>query len=97
MIIRSEIDSDISTINSLICEAFLNHPHSDNKEQCIVDALREQKALIVSLVATKKEVVIGHIAFSKVNVDGFDVDYYGIGPLSVSPNWQHKGIDTQLL
>ena len=41
--------------------------------------------------------VVGHIAFSKVLINNQDQGWYGIGPLSVDPENQRKGIGSKLV
>ena len=97
MIIRRERDSDIDAIFAVTKAAFENHPISNHTEQYIVNALRAAKALSLSLVAEVDGKVIGHIAFSPVTIaDGSD-NWYGIGPVSVLPEFQRKGCGKALI
>ena len=97
MIIRPERDSDIDAIFNVTQAAFENHPYSAGTEQYIVNALRAAKALSLSLVAEVDGQVIGHIAFSPVTIsDGTD-NWYGIGPVSVLPEFQKKGCGKSLI
>ncbi|MFH1150230.1 MAG: GNAT family N-acetyltransferase, partial [Actinomycetota bacterium] len=64
-----------------------NHPHSDQTEQYIINALRAANALTVSLVAEIEGQVVGHIAFSPVTISGNSCDWYGFGPVSVLPDY----------
>jgi putative acetyltransferase len=97
MIIRPERESDIDAIFSVTKAAFENHPISNHTEQYIVNALRAAKALALSLVAEIDGKVVGHIAFSPVTIsDGTD-NWYGIGPVSVLPEFQRKGCGKALI
>jgi len=65
---------------------------SSHTEQFIIEALRDAKALTVSLVAEEHGRVVGHIAFSPVSMsDGTD-GWYGLGPVSVLPGPFRKNI-----
>lgn len=63
----------------------------------IVDALRAAKALTLSLVAEEDGQVLGHVAFSPVQIGGEDKGWYGLGPVSVSPDRQGEGIGGKLI
>ena len=97
MIIRKEIDADIKAISEVTEAAFKNHPFSHHTEQFIVNALRAAHALILSLVAEDHEKVIGHIAFSPVPISDGSQHWYGIGPLSVLPEYQKQGVGKSLV
>jgi len=64
-----------------------------------VDKLRAAKALTLSLVATEKCQVIGHIAFSPVIIEARRqvLSAVGLGPIAVSPERQGCGIGSQLV
>ncbi|VAW89720.1 Acetyltransferase, GNAT family, partial [hydrothermal vent metagenome] len=62
--IRTESQSDTSTIEALTVEAFREAPHSSHTEHFIVDALRKANKLSVSLVAEIEEGIVGHVAVS---------------------------------
>ena len=97
MIIRNEKQSDIDAIAEVTIAAFTDHPHSQNTEQFIITALRAAGALSLSLVAEIEGKVVGHIAFSPVTISGQTCDWYGVGPVSVSPNYQRQGIGKALI
>ena len=95
--IRPENRQDSEAINEVIRSAFENHPYSNHKEQFIVDQLRADAALSVSLVAEYEGNVIGHIAFSKVKIGSKECFWYGLAPVSVSPEYQKSGVGSQLI
>jgi putative acetyltransferase len=97
MIIRNEKTSDVEVISEVTRAAFDNHPHSDRFEEFIVNALRVGKALTISLVAEVGGKVAGHIAFSPVTVSDGSQGWYGLGPVSVLPEYQKQGIGKALI
>ena len=66
--IRSETDADVSAIAEVTEAAFKTLEISDHTEQFIIAALRDARALTVSLVAELDGRVIGHIAFPPVTI-----------------------------
>ncbi len=68
VLIRNETDTDVSAITEVTVAAFKTLQISHHTEQFIVEALRNAKALTVSLVAELNERVVGHIAFSPVTI-----------------------------
>jgi len=97
IVIRNETDADIGEITEVTIAAFETLEISNHTEQFIIEALRAAKALIVSLVAELDGRVIGHIAFSPVTISDGTQNWYGLGPVSVSPEHQRKGIGKALI
>ena len=97
IIIRSETDRDIDAITELTIAAFKTLAVSNQTEQFIIQALREARALTVSLVAELDGRVIGHIAFSPVTLSDGTPDWSGLGPVSVLPEYQRQGIGKTLI
>jgi len=97
MIIRPETPNDHAAITQVTFTAFDGKPYSAKTEHLIVNALREAGALSVSLVAETEGSVVGHIAFSKVTINDDDIGWYGLGPISVAPALQKRGIGSQLI
>ena len=95
--IRNESDADVAAITEVTIAAFETLEISNHTEQYIIEALRAAKALTVSLVAELNGRVIGHIAFSPVSISDGTQDWYGLGPLSVLPEYQRKGIGRALI
>jgi len=97
MIIRKETNSDIDEIFNVTKAAFENQEYSHQTEQYIVNALRKADALTLSLVAEIDGKVVGHIAFSPVEISDGSDGWYGLGPVSVIPELQRKGIGKALI
>lgn len=97
MIIRSERPADVPHIRTLTDAAFAGVEHSSQTEGAIVDALRAANALSVSLVAEQDGSIIGHVGFSPVLIDGADIGWFGLGPVSVLPNFQRGGVGSALI
>ena len=97
MIIRNERSTDIAAITEVTIAAFKNHPISNQTEPFIIHALRAARALTVSLVAEIDGQVVGHIAFSPLSVSDGATGWYGLGPVSVLPDYQRQGIGKALI
>ena len=97
IVIRNETDADIGAITEVTVAAFKTLEISNHTEQFIIEALRAANALTVSLVAEVDSHVIGHIAFSPVNISDGTQNWYGLGPVSVLPEYQRKGIGKSLI
>ncbi|HEY3297616.1 MAG TPA: N-acetyltransferase [Armatimonadota bacterium] len=101
IVVRSEETRDGVAIREITYAAFLNHPHHPAgafpTEHKIVDGLRDAGALTLSLVAEDSGEIVGHVAFSPVLVNGEDMGWYGLGPVSVRPDRQRQGIGTALI
>ncbi len=97
MVIRNETKSDVEAIADVTKAAFENHPISNQTEHFIVNALRRSKALTISLVAEVDGEVVGHIAFSPITISDGSQDWYGLGPISVLPEYQRRGIGAALM
>jgi putative acetyltransferase len=97
ILIRDEKNTDFAIISEITIEAFKSMEISNHTEQFIIEALRSAKALTVSLVAEVNGLVVGHIAFSPVIMSDGTKDWYGLGPVSVHPEFQRKGIGKALI
>ncbi|WP_312820989.1 N-acetyltransferase [Brevundimonas sp.] len=96
MILRPESSADRAAIHSLTQLAFQGHPHSDGSEPRIIDALRDAKALTISIVAELEGQIVGHAAFSPVEWNS-QPGWFGLGPVSVHPELQGRGIGQKLI
>jgi len=97
IVIRCETDADVSAIAEVTAAAFKTLEISNHTEQFIVAALRAAKTLTISLVAEVNYRVIGHIAFSPVAISDGTRNWYGLGPVSVLPEYQRQGIGKALI
>ena len=97
MIIRKETTSDIETITQVTIAAFKTLTISNHTEQFIIKALRAAGALTLSLVAEIDGRVVGHVAFSPVIISDGATGWYGLGPVSVLPDYQKQGIGKALI
>ena len=83
--VREEIPSDIAAVRNVNDGAF-----GQPIEGRIVDALRSNGAVMLSLVALVEGRVVGHILFTPVDVGG--VVAAALGPMAVLPEHQRAGI-----
>jgi putative acetyltransferase len=95
--IRDETEADVGVITDVTVAAFATMEISNHTEQFIVEALRAAGALTVSLVAEVGGRVVGHIAFSPVTMSDGTEGWYGLGPVSVLPDYQRRGIGKALI
>ncbi|NLX18861.1 MAG: N-acetyltransferase [Desulfobulbus sp.] len=97
MVIRPEQSADTERIRALALNAFLAQTQSSHTEHRIIDRLRETNSLSISLVAEVDGEIVGHIAFSDVDISDGSTGWYALGPLSVLPAMQRKGIGSALV
>lgn len=97
IVIRSERDADENAIAEVTAAAFETLEISNQTEQFIIEALRAAGALKLSLVAELDGRVIGHIAFSPVSISDGTLNWYGLGPVSVLPEFQRQGVGKALI
>lgn len=95
--IREEQPEDVESIYVLTASAFERAKHTSHTEHFIVNALRREGLLTVSLVAIENDKVIGHVAISPVTISPEATGWYGLGPISVAPHRQGLGVGTTLV
>jgi putative acetyltransferase len=95
--IRPERAGDARAIRSVTELAFAGHAHSDGSEAEIIGRLRADGDLALSLVVEDEGRIIGHIAFSRVSISDGAREWYGLGPVSVSPEKQGRQVGAQLV
>lgn len=97
-LVRDERPGDEPAIAALTEAAFRDAPHSDGTEAAIVERLRANGDLALSLVLVNgDEAIIGHAAFSPVTISDGTPGWYGLGPVSVIPLRQRVGIGSMLI
>ncbi|WDP84822.1 MAG: N-acetyltransferase [Desulfobacter sp.] len=97
MMIREEKPSDIETITRVTKLAFKDHSFNQQTEHLTIRDLRAAGALTLSLVTEIDGQIMGHIAFSPVSVSDGTTNWYGLGPISVLPEFQGFRIGTTLI
>lgn len=95
--IRPETLADVAAVREINIAAFTDHPYSQQTEHLIVDALRDDGALALSLVAVRDDRVVGHIAFSEAAVGAMGDGWFLAGPDAVLPESQGQGIGSMLV
>ncbi len=92
--IREEQDADIEAIRRVNDLAF-----GREVEGGIVDAVRRDGAVTLSLVAVEGQEIVGHVLFSPVVIDSESASFEGValGPIAVHPARQRQGIGTALV
>lgn len=96
MLIRDETEGDIPAISHLVTEALKLLAQSTGTEAGIVEALRAEGALILSLVAEENGEMIGYLAASEGRA-GTESGWGLIGPLVVLPSRHRQGIGSALM
>lgn len=94
-VIRLEEPEDATQIRDLLEASFPGFG-----EARLVDNLRGDGDILLSLVAEDEGVVIGYIAFSRLRVEDDDGDAFravALAPLAVYPEYQQQGVATRLV
>lgn len=68
-------------------------------EALLVDRLRSDGDIVISLVAEDAGVVVGYVAFSRIIVEGGEAPFSAVAlaPLAVYPDYQSQGVATRIL
>jgi len=88
--IRREEPGDVPAIREVNRRAF-----GQDQEANIVDALRRNRAVVLSLVATVDGLIVGHAMYSPASVGA--VEGAALGPIAVVPEHQRRGIGARLI
>jgi putative acetyltransferase len=97
VLIRPEEHRDVRDIRELTKQAFEGRPYAEGTEQDIIDALRAEGGLAISLVAEYRGRLVGHVAFSPAVPEALSPGWYTLGPVSVAPEVQRQGIGMALI
>lgn len=95
--IREERDGDEPAIHAMVTRAFDGHPYSDGDEQDVIDRLRADGDLLLSLVALDGDTIIGQAAYSPAILLNGDTDWVVLGPVAVEPAYHGRGIARALI
>ena len=100
--IRLEKQSDFKKIETLTREAFWDLYKPGCDEHLIVHKIRSAESFVHELdfVATIENKIIGNIVYSKakvINDNNIEHEILCMGPLSVLPSYQKKGIGSKLI
>jgi GNAT acetyltransferase-like protein len=85
--IRGETPEDFSAIHHINTAAFGRPNEAD-----LVDALRQNNALTISLVAVQDGRLVGHVALSPVTItsSAATIEALGLAPMAVLPAYQRE-------
>jgi putative acetyltransferase len=92
--LRMEQPSDAPQIRDLIEASF-----PGLGEALLVDRLRSDGGLVLSLVAEDGGVVVGYISFARITIEGGETPFgaVALAPLAVYSDYQSQGVATQLV
>jgi putative acetyltransferase len=90
MEIREERSEDADVVRDVNDRAF-----GQNLEGRIVDAIRSNGGVMLSLVATLKGRVVGHVLYSPITVG--NITGAALGPMGVLPECQRQGVGRRLI
>jgi len=92
--VRAENAAERSAIRSINEAAFGGQDEAD-----LVDRLRADGLVLVSLVAEMQQRIVGHILFSRMSIEttGSSVSAVALAPMAVLPEHQRRGIGGQLI
>ncbi len=89
MKIRAEVPDDVGLIRNLHRNAF-----PGPEEARLVDQLRADGAIEISLVACEDDVIIGHVLFSRMAIPPHAI---GLGPVAVTEPSRRQGVAANLI
>lgn len=95
--IREEQPGEAEAIHAMVTRAFVGHPYSDGDEQHVIDSLRDDGDLLLSLVAVEGETILGQITYSPALLMNGDLGWVVLGPVAVEPSHQGQGIGRALI
>lgn len=96
MLVRREKDEDVAAIRAVTVAAFAG-VGTEPVEAGLVEALRADRGWLpaLSLVAEIEGVIVGHVVCTRGHVGA--VAALGLGPLSVRPEVQRRGVGKALM
>lgn len=101
LIIRPERGSDAGQIRAVTEAAFSSSPNGHHGEVDLIERVRSACSEIISLVGEQGGRVVAHALFSPAAIawgdSGSDDIGMGLGPVSVLPNLQRRGIGSRII
>ena len=97
--IRAAPAADAETVDTIIRAAFAGTDFGHQGEAELVRMIDADGDALVSLVAERDGAIVGHILFSRMDVeaDGAALSGAGLAPVSVVPDLQGQGIGDALI
>ena len=95
--IRPEQTGDEAAVRTMVQRAFAGQPYSQGEEHEVVDRLRADGDLLLSLVALAGETIVGQISFSPALLENGEDGWVVLGPLAVDPACQRQGVGRALI
>jgi putative acetyltransferase len=90
--IRAERPRDRAAIHALHRAAFGAAAEAD-----LVDQLREDGTVVLSLVAEEDGAIVGHVLYSRLTIDGDEDGASALAPVAVLPGRQKSGVGRALI
>ena len=99
IVIRAATAADGDAIDAVIRTAFAGTGFGYQGEAGLVRMIEDDGDVLTSLVAERDGGVVGHVLFSRMDVqaDGAALSAAGLAPVSVSPMLQGQGIGDALI
>jgi putative acetyltransferase len=93
-LIRPERPEDAEAVHAVLVAAF-----GREAEARLVERLRASKRIVCAMVAEEKGRVLGHVVFSRIEVESGDsaIPVLALAPLAVLPAFQRLGIGSALV
>jgi putative acetyltransferase len=94
LIVRPETEADSVAISELVTEVFRN-----DAEARLIERLRNEGQILVSLIATADQRIVGNIVFSHLPIfaEGRTIEAAALAPMAVHRDYQHLGIGSALV
>ncbi|MGD9009474.1 MAG: N-acetyltransferase [Desulfobacteraceae bacterium] len=90
--IRKERPEDQAAVRQINDAAFEQGP-----EAALVDKIRGTCDGYLAFVAVEDGIIVGHIVFTPVTIDGAGVAGMGLAPMAVLPSYQRQGVGSLLV
>ena len=92
--IRNEQSQDRGDVRKVNESAFERPDEAD-----LIDRLREEGVVLVSLVAEVDSGIVGHILFSRMSIETErgDLPAVSLAPMAVAPRYQGRGVGIRLI